>query len=180
MTCSIILICFKRVIILFKEISAKEISGNIIDLISSEWMLISAGDQSGYNMMTASWGFMGEMWGSDCAVAVVRPQRYTMQFIDNCDYYALSFYGDNKEIHKICGKLSGREVNKTQITGLTPVFSDNTVYFNQARLVIICKKQYVQEMQEECFIDKDPLKWYSEKDYHKMIFGRIEKVLIKE
>jgi len=35
-------------------------------------------------------------------------------------------------------------------------------------------------MKEECFTDKAPLKWYGEKDYHKMIFGKIEKVLVKE
>ena len=167
-------------IILFKEISAKEINGNLINLISDEWMLISAGDESGYNMMTASWGFLGEMWGNDTAVAVIRPQRYTMQFVDSCDYYALSFYGLNKDIHKICGKLSGRDVNKTELTGLTPVFADNTVYFNEARLVIICKKQYAQEMNKDCFVDKDLLKWYNDKDYHKMIFGKIEKVLVQE
>lgn len=165
---------------MFKEISAREIKENIVDLISNEWMLISAGDENSHNMMTASWGFLGEMWGADTAVAVIRPQRYTMQFVNNCDYYALSFYGDNKDIHKICGKLSGREVNKTEMTGLTPVFADNTVYFEEAHLVIICKKQYVQEMKEECFTDKAPLKWYGEKDYHKMIFGKIEKVLVKE
>ncbi len=164
---------------MFKEISATEIKGNLIDLIKNEWMLISAGDKSGHNMMTASWGFMGEMWGFDTALAVVRPQRYTMEFIDRCDYYALSFYGDNKDIHKICGRMSGRDVNKTEMCGLTPVFSDNTVYFEEARLVIICKKQYVEEMKEECFCDKAPLKNYENKDYHKMIFGKIEKVLVK-
>ena len=164
---------------MFKEITAKEINKNLIDAISNEWMLITAGDESGYNMMMASWGFMGEMWGSDTALAVVRPQRFTMQFIDRCDYYALSFYGDNREIHKICGKISGRDVNKTEMCGLTPVFADNTVYFSEARLVIICKKQYVQDMKEECFTDKAPLKNYENKDYHKMIFGKIEKVLVK-
>ena len=165
---------------MFKEITAKEIKDNLIKAIADEWMLISAGNENGYNMMTASWGFAGEMWGSDSVIAMIRPQRYTMQFVDSCDYYALSFYGSNKDIHKICGKLSGRDVNKTELTGLNPVFDDSTVYFNEARLVIICKKQYVQEMNEDCFIDKEPLKWYNDKDYHKMIFGKIEKVLINE
>ena len=164
---------------LFKEISVKEIKENLVNLIANEWMLISAGDENSHNMMTASWGFMGEMWGSDCAIAVVRPQRFTMQFIDKCDYYALSFYGTNKEIHKICGKMSGKDVNKTELTGLTPIFADNTVYFEKARMVIICKKQYVQQMDEECFVDNSLLSNYKEKDYHNMIFGKIEKVLVK-
>ncbi|MBQ2135442.1 MAG: flavin reductase [Clostridia bacterium] len=165
---------------MFKEISAKEIKDNIIKAISDEWMLISAGDKNGYNMMTASWGFMGEMWGSDSVIAMIRPQRYTMEFIDKSDYFTLSFYGDNRDIHKICGSKSGRDVDKTALTGLTPIISDNTVYFDEARLVLICKKQYVGKLSEKSFTDTAPIdKWYPDKDYHNMIVGKIHKVLIK-
>ena len=128
---------------MFKEINPREIEGNLIKAIADEWMLISAGDKNNYNMMTASWGFAGEMWGADSVVAMIRPQRYTMEFVDNKDYFTLSFYGDKKDIHKICGSKSGRDVNKTELTGLTPVFQNDTVYFDEARLVLICKKQYV-------------------------------------
>ena len=98
---------------MFKEISPKEIPDNIIKAISDEWMLITAGNKSGYNMMTASWGFAGEMWGNDSVIAMVRPQRYTMDFIEKEDYFTLSFYGENKDIHKVCGSKSGRDVDKT-------------------------------------------------------------------
>ena len=165
---------------MFREISPKEIDGNLIKLIANEWMLISAGNKDGYNMMTASWGFLGEMWGKDTSMVVIRPQRYTMDFVEKSDYYTLSFYGDRKDIHKVCGSMSGRDVNKTELTGLTPVFSDDTVYFEEARLVLICKKQYIQPMKEEFFIDKEPLKWYENNDFHNMIFGEIIKVLVKE
>lgn len=163
---------------MFKEISAKEIKTNLIKDISEEWMLIAAGDSDKFNMMTASWGFAGEMWGNDCMVAVVRPQRYTMEFIDKSDYFTLSFYGDNKDIHKVCGSKSGRDTDKAALTGLTPVFSDGTVYFEQARLVIICKKQYVSQLKKECFTDEEPLRWYND-DMHYAIVGKIEKVLEK-
>ena len=61
---------------MFKEINAKEIEGNLIKAVADEWMLISAGNEKGYNMMTASWGFMGVMWNNDSVVIAVRPQRY--------------------------------------------------------------------------------------------------------
>lgn len=163
---------------MFKEISAKEIKDNLIKAIADEWMLVSAGNQNGYNMMTASWGFAGEMWGNDSVIAMVRPQRYTMDFIENNDYFTLSFYGENKEIHKVCGSKSGRDVDKTALTGLSPIFSDNTVYFEQARLVLICKKQYVGSLKAENFTDDEPLKWYNG-DFHNVIIGKIEKVLVK-
>ena len=163
---------------MFKEINAHEIKENIIEMISNEYMLISAGDKSCHNMMTASWGFMGEMWGADAVAVVIRPQRYTMEFIEKHDYFTLSFYGDNKDIHKICGGKSGRDCDKTALTGLTPVFSDNTVYFEEARLVIVCKKQYIQKMSPDCFTDKEPEKWFPNNDYHNMVIGKIEKVLV--
>lgn len=165
---------------MFKEISAREIEGNLIKSIAEEWMLIAAGDSNGYNMMTASWGFAGEMWGADAAIAMVRPQRYTMEFIEKSDYFTLSFYGDNKKIHKVCGSMSGRDVNKTELTGLSPVFGHNSVYFEQARLVLVCKKQYVGRLERGCFIDPEPAEqWYPQEDYHYMIIGKIEKVLVK-
>lgn len=165
---------------MFTEIKATEIKDNLIEAISKEYMLITAGNRSGYNMMTASWGFVGEMWGSDTAMCVVRPQRYTMEFINKSNCFTLSFYGANKDIHKICGSKSGRDCDKTALTGLTPVFDGESVYFDEARLVLVCKKQYVQAMNEACFTDKEPLKWFPNKDFHYQIYGKIEKVLVKE
>lgn len=164
---------------MFDEISIKSVKKNFVKAIADEWMLITAGDKDGHNMMTASWGFLGEMWGADTAMVVVRPQRYTMEFINKNDYFTISFYGENKDIHKICGTKSGRDVDKTALTGLTPVFLHNSVFFREANLVLVCKKQYIGDMTEDNFIDKEPLKWYENKDYHKMIFGKIEKVLVK-
>ncbi len=164
---------------MFKEISVKDIKENLVSAIADEWMLISAGSVESHNMMTASWGFMGEMWGADSVVIAVRPQRYTMEFLEKNDTFALSFYGDNKVIHKVCGSESGRDVNKTEKTGLTPIFEEGTVYFEEANKVIICKKQYVSRLDPDKFIDKEPLKWYPTEDYHYMIIGKIIKVLEK-
>ena len=69
-------------ITIFKTIEPKEIKDNLIKCFADEWSLITAGNRDGYNMMTASWGFMGEMWGADSLAVVVRPQRYTMEFIE--------------------------------------------------------------------------------------------------
>lgn len=164
---------------MFTIINPKEIKDNLIKAISEEYMLISAGNENGYNMMTASWGFTGEIWGEDSVVALVRPERHTMEFIDKNDLFTLSFYGDNREIHKICGSRSGRDCNKTELCGLTPVFDRGTVYFEQARMVLVCRKQYIDRLKPECFIDSGPLKWYPKKDYHNVIIGRIEAALIK-
>lgn len=164
---------------MFKEIKASEIKDNLINLISKEWALLCAGDQDAYNMMTVSWGFAGELWGNDSVCVFVRPQRYTLEFTEKHDYFTLSFYGENKKIHSICGKLSGRDIDKTKECKLTPIFDDNSVYFDEARLVLVCKKQYSDFIKKENFIDREPLKNYENNDFHKMYIGKIEKVLIK-
>ena len=168
-------------IMIFKTVDPRSIKDNLIKTLAEEWALITAGNGENYNMMTASWGFFGEMWGEDSLMVVVRPQRYTMEFIEKNDYFTVSFYGDNKAIHKVCGSKSGRDVNKTKETGLTPVTNEKYVYFKEARMVLVVKKQFVQQMKEDAFIDKAVIdKWYPEKDYHNMIVGKIEKVLIAE
>ncbi len=168
-------------ITIFKTIEPKEIKDNLIKCFADEWALITAGCGDSYNMMTASWGFAGEMWGQDSLCVVVRPQRYTMEFIEKSDYFTVSFYGDRKDIHKVCGSMSGREVDKTKECNLTPVASEKYVYFKEARLVLVVKKQFVQQMKDESFIDRDILpRYYPDNDFHNMIIGKIEKVLVAE
>ena len=152
---------------------------NIFDRISKEWFLLTAGNKDSYNTMTASWGQMGVLWGKKVATAYVRPERYTYKFMNESDYYTLCFFDEDKrDILKYCGAKSGRNVNKAKECSLTPNFSAAAPFFEEARLVIFCKKEYAQAMNEESFVDKDNLRWYKG-DYHNMIFGKIEKILTK-
>ena len=48
---------------MFKEIKATDIKENIVDLLKNNWGLVTAGDSEKYNMMTVSWGAMGEHIG---------------------------------------------------------------------------------------------------------------------
>lgn len=166
---------------MFKHVDVTTLPDNFIRAISEEWMLITAGDEKAYNMMTASWGFVGQMWGKRCAFAAIRPNRYTKEFVDKCDTFTLSFYGDEakKTIHAVCGKQSGRDIDKAAACGLTPVFSDGGVYFDKARLVLVCKKLYVSEMDPEKIIDKSIEKWY-DNDYHEFYIGEITACYVNE
>ena len=69
----------------YKEIKPEELSGNPFRLIGKDWMLVTAKKDNTINTMTASWGGMGVMWNKNVAVTVLRPQRYTKEFIDTSD-----------------------------------------------------------------------------------------------
>ncbi len=164
----------------FKEVSIKDVRENLVGMVADEWMLVTAGDRGGFNTMTASWGFFGEMWGRECAVCVVRPSRYTHKFLEENEYFSLSFLGDNKKPHAVCGSKSGRDVDKIAATGLTPVFGDSTVYFDDARIAVICRKVYASDVTAAGFTDKEVLRGYGENDMHTVYVGEIVKVLERE
>ncbi|HOJ09375.1 MAG TPA: flavin reductase [Clostridiales bacterium] len=165
----------------FKEIKPVDIPDNVFQLIGDDWMLITAGKIEDYNTMTASWGGLGVLWGDPVSFCFIRPQRYTYNFIEKYENYTLSFFDKNyKKALQYCGAHSGRDVDKASAAGLTPIKDEEgIVYFNEARLVIVCKKIYYQDLVPENFIDPDIDKNYVKKDYHRMYTGRITRCLIK-
>lgn len=163
-----------------KEINVREIKENPVSLISDGWGLLTAGNEDGYNTMTVSWGALGELWGRDVAIVFVRPQRYTKEFIDNNEYFTLCFFDDEyKKALQICGTKSGRDIDKAAATGLTPAFDFETAYFEEAKLVLVCRKIAAQDMDSKGFIDGDIENNYRNGDYHTTYVGEIVKVLEK-
>ena len=167
---------------LFKEISAKEITENPFKLIGDDWALVTSGNEEKFNTMTISWGGTGIMWGKPVAFTFIRPQRYTFEFIENNGYYSMSFFDEKyRDALKLCGTKSGRDIDKVAQTGLTSAFTEDGIpYFKEAKLVLICKKLYAQELNENSIIDNEAVaKWYNN-DYHKMYISEITKVLIAD
>lgn len=165
----------------FKEIKPSEITKNPFDMIGKDWLLLSAGSDK-LNTMTVSWGGVGVLWNKNVVFTFIRPQRYTLEFVENEEYFTLSgFGGDYKKELAYCGSKSGRDVDKVGQTGLTPVTDESAPYFAQAKIVLVCKKLYKQDMLPECFIDPTlDSEYYADKDYHKMFVGEIVKVLVKD
>lgn len=165
----------------FLEIKPKELEISAFEAIGEKWMLITAGTPEKYNTMTASWGGMGVLWNKDVAFIVVRPQRYTREFIEEQEEFSLSFFlnGYREEL-SLCGKKSGREIDKAAACGLTPTFDYGAPVFEQADIALVCRKLYVQDMQSDCFIDKAvDAAMYPGKDYHRIYVGEIVKALKK-
>lgn len=163
----------------FKEISAEELQLNPFTKIGKEWMLITAGDESGYNTMTASWGFMGVMWNKNIIQTVIRPSRYTFKFVEENDLFTVSFFGEeHRNALKFCGAHSGRDCDKAKETGLTPLFTNGTAAFEEASMIFVCRKVYEQEMDGNRAAEE--YRHLCGEDMHKEFFGEIIKVLVKE
>ncbi len=164
----------------FRVASVTELE-NAIKLIGSDWMLISAGDTEKVNTMTASWGCLGVLWNKNVCVAFVRPQRYTYEFTERSSKMSFSFFDpEYKDALRFCGTKSGRDCDKFASTGLTYSFCDDAPVIDQARIVLVCKKLYADDLKEECFLYPELLDNYKQKDYHRFYVCEIEKVLIKD
>ena len=165
----------------FSTIQPDEISVNTFKIIGSDWILISAGNIESYNMMTASWGGFGVLWNKKVCFCFIRPVRYTFEFMEKNQSFTFNFFDPSyKKTLEYCGSISGRDVNKTESTGLTPIQNDfGSVYFEEASLVLACRKIYFQDINPEHFLDNDIENNYPEEDYHRMYIGEILRCLKK-
>ena len=159
-----------------REIKATEIKENAIKLIGKDWALITAGDEKGYNTMTASWGGLGQLWNKDVCFIFIRPQRYTYEFIEKNELFTMSFYEEKyRKALSFCGTKSGRDFDKAKETGLVPCFTDGTTTFEQAKLTLVCRKLAFQDMSPEGFLDESIKDNYAQNDYHRIYVGEIVK-----
>lgn len=167
---------------MFERIDPKSLDQNVFSMIGDQWMLLTAGTREKCNTMTASWGGLGVLWGKPVATVYIRPQRYTLEFVEREEWFTLAFFGEEyRKALALCGSKSGRDIDKVKECGFTVETADGAPYFAQADLVLVCKKAYWQDMDPTHFLDGEiDGKWYPEKDYHRIFIGEIETVLKKK
>ena len=158
----------------WREIAPGDFEGNAIKLIGSDWMLITSGTPERWNTMTASWGGVGELWGRDVCFCFVRPSRHTYQFMNEGSEFTLSFFAEeHRDALSYCGAHSGRDVDKAKETGLIPTPVGGSVAFEQAGLVLLCRKIYQHDIDPADFVDPGIESNYNGEDYHRQYIGEI-------
>ena len=162
------------------EISKNDLLINPFTKIDKQWFLLTAGNISSYNTMTASWGALGTIWGKSAVTAYVRHSRKTFEFMENSEYFTVSFFDEEyRKALSFCGKYSGRDYDKAKETGLVAVEVDNSVSFEQAELVIVCKKLFSQDL-DLANIDKTCVDaFYADGDIHRAYIGEVVKIYKK-
>lgn len=151
--------------------------GKALSEYTSHGAFIVAGDKP--EIMTASWGFIGEMWGKRVFVAPVRDSRRTKTAIDECGEFTVCIpYGDKyKNELTYCGTKSGRDCDKVKdldlklekATGVnTFVICDCDKYF-ECRVLEVEK---IGQGGENAFLKKQ---YGNTPDYHNLYFAEIIK-----
>ena len=166
----------------FRKIAPEELQGNIIKMISQDWMLITAGNAEKANMMTASWGGAGVLYNKPVAICFINPARYTYSIMEKSETFTLTFYpGEYKDMLQYCGTKSGRDEDKIKGSGLTPVYTENgAVAFSQACVIIECRKMLSQSLMLDSIENEQERNNRAMQPMHKMYIGEILNVWVKQ
>jgi len=128
----------------------KEKDYKIFELFQKEWALVTAGNLDRFNSCTVGWGDIGTLWRRSVATVYLHPSRYTCDFCLQNDFFTVSFYPPScKEALAYMGSHSGRDGNKVEAAGLTPVTMGNSVTYAEAKMTFLCRKLYQHQFIKE-------------------------------
>lgn len=168
----------------FLEVKPSALKDNLIRLIASDWMLVTAGTPEKFNTMTANWGGTGYLWNKNVVFVFVRPERYTYGFIESTVGFTLTFFDEKyRDALNVCGTKSGRDCDKVAETGLTPHFTElGFPAFTEAKLVLECKKMYADQLTKDAFLDSEPLRihYNTKGGMHKIYIAEIVKAWVRK
>jgi flavin reductase (DIM6/NTAB) family NADH-FMN oxidoreductase RutF len=161
-----------------KPISFEQFLAQPFKLWEPDWLLLTSGelDTGNFNCMTISWGSLGIMWGKPFIMVVVRPHRYTYQFMEQYPTFTVCAFPEH--FHRslsLLGSKSGRDGDKISEAGLSPQASTLVASpsYAEAELIIECEKMYWHDYQPNNFLDQGIDRNYPKKDYHRSYFGHI-------
>lgn len=159
----------------FQPVSLTSLDFNPFQRVGRDWMLITAGDSTQVNTMTASWGGMGVLWGQDVATVYIRPSRYTHQFVDAQGRFSLCFFDESwRDALSMLGRVSGRDCDKISDAELHITWLDGIPVFEEASLALLVDTLYVDELNPSRFLDTALLdRCYPERELHTVYIGRI-------
>lgn len=147
-------------------------------IFEQTWALLTAGTVGHYNTMTIGWGGLGTLWRKPVATVYVKPVRYTHEFMEENDFFTVSFYPETyRRALGILGTLSGRDGDKVAQAGLTPRILTNAVTFCEAKATLLCKKIYRQNLDVAAMPEDVVATFYKTEAAHTMYIGEVVEIL---
>ena len=155
-----------------------ELETKPFELFNKDWALLTAGSFEDHNSMTISWGELGTLWNRKVATVYVKPCRYTYQFMEKNDYFVLSYFDEEyREGLKVMGSTSGRDIDKDKESKLTPIDYHGVTIYKEAKMTLICKKIYHNDLILENIPNSEVNRHYKEEKPHRMYIGEVVEVI---
>ncbi|MBQ4427618.1 MAG: flavin reductase family protein [Oscillospiraceae bacterium] len=150
---------------------------DIFAAFDKKWAILTAGSGESFNTMTISWGGMGTIWNKPVVTVYVRPSRYTYKFMEESEYFTVSFYPEERRSDlALLGRLSGRDGDKLAKTALTPREVPHGVSFEEAECTIVCRKLYAQDLDRAGMLP-EVADGPERDDVHRMYIGEVVEII---
>lgn len=153
-------------------------------------VLLTACCDGKVNPMAISWGTLGIQWGKVIFTAFVRGSRHTEPMLAKAQEFTVNipFEPIDRNIIKVCGTQSGRDIDKVEALGLTLVEPDviSTPGIQQLPVTLECKVIYTQQQYPENMLDELIRTHYPadsadiHADYHTVYCGEIVSAYVIE
>ncbi len=155
-----------------------EFTTNILSVFDKQWALLTAGTEENFNTMTISWGGLGTIWNKPVATVYVRTSRYTHDFMEENEYFTVSFYPEEyRKALGVLGSKSGRDMDKMHDSGLTPVSAGASMSFREAEVTLVCRKLFRQILDVDAMPETVARQMYEGQAPHDMYIGEIVEII---
>jgi len=107
---------------------------------------------------------------------VIRPQRHTFKYIEANNIFTLTFFEEKyRKMLNLLGSKSGRNTDKLNLSGLTPLETQNGgIYYEEARLVLECRKLYFHDLTpDNMLLSEIQINYYPTNDFHRLYVAEI-------
>ena len=141
------------------------------------FLLVSTNKNGVSNVMTISWGMIGIIWGRPIFQVLVRPSRYTYQFIEDSKVFTVNVPPpEYKRIVALCGSRSGRDIDKFKEyqIAVSPAHTVPSVTIDACPVVWECRVVHYNDVipgQLDSAVEAD---CYGGTNYHRIYFGEIK------
>ncbi|RLD19375.1 MAG: flavin reductase family protein [Caldiserica bacterium] len=147
-----------------------------LEMMDDPGLLLLSGNANESNVMTIGWGTIGIIWGKPIFCVLVRPSRYTDNFIKKYNEFTVNVPSAGMEKTVLyCGTVSGKNYNKFKKKNITllPGKKVKCPTIKKCDIVYECRVIHKNSIvPAELMFEISP-KYYPKGDYHTIYFGEI-------
>ena len=164
-----------------QNINVWEYAPQILEAVGNGVLMTTQADGE-VDSMTIGWGHLGVEWSKPIFVAYVRQSRHTKTLVDKNPEFTVNIpLGSvDKEIVRVCGTQSGRDVDKIKALNLTLVPGETVSVpaIQEMPLTLECKVIYKQDQVLSAISEADRERFYkagtpNDGDFHTAYYGEI-------
>jgi len=139
-------------------------------------LLVTQGADGKPNVMTIGWGTMGSIWSRPVFIVLVRPSRHSYSRLEEVNEFTVNVPPpDLASAVSHCGTVSGRDHDKFQETGLTPIPSREVrpPIIKECVVHYECRTLHRNDVVPDALTEAVREEFYADGDFHRVYFGEI-------